>query len=702
MIFDDEILENACLLISASPYPDGTKYYKDDIDTIEKIIEILKSSGPYGCRFTTEGYYYLIDKFTVSETIEIVKYYSWMGIDKFTSFDDLRNAFKRDIELALRDNLIINKDDAYNILMLDNLFDYHDKNLILDHCQIEMDYQLLFNVLLRVRDVLHSNTQYDEERIKHWADAFFMNKHNLLYEYYSLTDYQYENLYIDFTQKYIYNNLVDVFNKEVLINVIDDCFNDLQRFEQEKELPLYRRHTSDFFKESYLKFYRTQLNILDKKKIMEIKQTYENYLYELRDRRNIVGLETSIYTYYGSNKLAVNNYLICEEFLNRLVNNLGKYEWCGLYGDLYFYGRNERRKKDYLRAYNIYLMGALNNDLYSIIRIIDCIYHGYGGFINQKFAINKLKDLYQVILKTIDNDKNYRCLAFASFHLAEFRSELDDVKTYELYEYYLIAYCSILNYLRYNYNYLDEVFKERIEYKLQRLYKERKDDLFDMPKNILLDRMFSRLRSFRIDKINVSGDNVTIKLVALKPTLLIDLLGNNADITNEVTLSFKTNDYILNKDLDYYKLSVDSSRLYFIPESDSYRNEMTINIESSSHEEIDEKEKISDFYISFTDFSTYLDSDEIRDYINFYVKKNKGRGKKIKYLCAQCTYTDISDDEINGETSRTRAYTFIALVNNLKVGHVCENGVVVYVHNYMVLDEDELPVPYDEMKHIAF
>ena len=690
MLFDEQI-GDGCLLISATPYPDGTKYYQDDIDTFEKLLNILKNSGDYGCRFTLEGYGFLIKKYTPREILEITNYYLWLKTEETKSLSDLRVALEADLDRTMLDNKIIDKDDAINILKMSNIFDYNNMNLLLSDGQIVLDYQNLHEILTWSKDRI-SDMDTEETKIKDWIDAFFYNKYNLIYDYYNICEYGYVNLYLDFVSLYKSKDFKEKIDRAGLAFLINECLFLLKKYEEEKEKPLYSRTLSDAFKEQYLVFYRDKLNLLSKRDVSKIKTTYMNFLIELRDKKNIVGFESTVYTYYGSNKLMVNDYSLCERELDLLVNNYGLYRWCGAYGDIFFFGKNERRRKDYSKAYNIYLMGALNNDLYCNMRVYDCIYHGYGGFINPKFAAKKMKELYQYVLSNLSKERNYALLALISYHLGEYES--DRVESIEkAFEYYLTAYCAINYALNFNLSFNRQVLKEKIEQRLKMLYKNNPIELIDIDKNEMLIMLFNNINSYQIDKINLSNNGLTIKVVTTFPKLFIDVMGKNADVCREITLSFKSKDYVLNKDVGYYSVEIKDNCIYFIPDSDYYKDRVIINIESSTHEEIEEDKKISDFYICFSDFSAYLENDEIRDYLNFCMKKNTPR----KYLCASCTYKKVKE----GEENEAKHYTFIALNNNLKEAHVVENGVVVYPHDYFVLEEDELPVPYDEMKHIA-
>lgn len=167
------------------------------------------------------------------------------------------------------------------------------------------------------------------------------------------------------------------------------------------------------------------------------KQLYKQFVEELYQKNNKVGLEAYAYGCYGGNDVFACDWKTSRDTLERLYNKYGSGTYANSLGYIYYYGRTENGIAQYEKAFKYYAIGAASGIYESSYHLADMFYYGRGVTENKHLAITKYFELYE-------ENKKILCEEFFDCKFADIALRLATVfmsqsePNYEIAYYYLL------------------------------------------------------------------------------------------------------------------------------------------------------------------------------------------------------------------------------------------------------------------------
>lgn len=167
------------------------------------------------------------------------------------------------------------------------------------------------------------------------------------------------------------------------------------------------------------------------------KQLYKQFVEELYQKNNKVGLEAYAYGCYGGNDVFTCDWKAARDTLERLYNKYGSGTYANSLGYIYYYGRTENGIAQYEKAFKYYAIGAASGIYESSYHLADMFYYGRGVTENKHLAITKYFELYE-------ENKKILCEEFFDCKFADIALRLATVfmsqsePDYEIAYYYLL------------------------------------------------------------------------------------------------------------------------------------------------------------------------------------------------------------------------------------------------------------------------
>jgi len=698
----DKDYKGKVLIIGAHPFPNGRKFYIDDLDTYDKLLESLKEAVTMDFAFTEDGLSYLLNQYTVTELYEVFTEANVYDIQyKEEQFGDFLDVLYQNVTNKY---FIMNENVILDILCgrIDELD--HETILIADGT-MECNYQNLKEVLTAFKN----HIQEGNYNVSYFYECFLDNARFMIADFEDHDDYNYVN---------IYHKFKDIFEKENDLDAVEDCLELVELFKEEINKPLEERMVPDDFMMDYLKCYRTDLETMDDESVERIKNVFISFMNRLVEKNNEEGIRTKAYAYYGGNKIFKCDYKIAEEYLLKLYNEFHDFDAADALGYIYYYGRVNSGHPQFEKAYQYYNISALLGNQEAKYKVGDMYKNGYGVPKNMELAATIYGQVYHNAFHRFvreEYDCVYADVAFRMGLVAEERARVDiekqlvdrDSYLIDMMKFYLCALYGIEKRLEQKPSSFDESTKGKIEAKLKKYYIKYQDFFLE---NVFCSDVLGAFYLFKIEEVNNKEGYITLSFKSNHNEVIVDVKNRTACLTKEINIKFKTDNYYIDKSILYEEAKFNGNLITFIPSdpnedyneskeeeeyeyndeyyfSDNGEENYTLNVEENSilcsSPEL-ENDHFNQYFLEFSEYEIYpqnrLIDLELEDNI---------------FQCVKAIYYP------NG-----KEYTFLAkenlwLAQDSKEGIVEETGQVVQITEFLELRESELPVDISFMKHVG-
>lgn len=400
------------------------------------------------------------------------------------------------------------------------------------------------------------------------------------------------------------------YNIDIPGNEFIYSLNIVKYFVEDKNKAIKNKRFDKFFMKDYIAHYNED-SINDASKIeQELFKEFVNRLCKIND---VGGLTMKGYCMYCNSVVFPENWKECRDIFEKLYKLTGDPWIANTLGYIYYYGRANKGKPDYNKAFKYFSIGAAGRLYESTYKLADCFKNGYGVVKNEEIAFAQYESVFEDSIKVFRNKQYNYQFADATLRMAScyekgigVEESIDDA-----YYYYLLAELAIDLRVKNHNHYGDSKVSKGIKESLANIranYKNYRNSI----KEYYVIPLFNQIHFERSQRIKAD-------------------IVKNKDNSYKITLSVYSLPYMKQEDI-----------ILSIPEFDycGFKKNVTFNTSKKSIIKIEGNNKtfmFDDYYYCDEDntFIFALDGKEIVTLKTEYIEIKKSKivkGKLIEHI----------------------------------------------------------------------